>query len=473
MRARTPTVLAPLAVFALLAAAPPVVSAPAPKYYETQLIVDTEGDYVTNGALDIAAVYVSERYVYNDTDKSGKDVVHFRVNVTKLDDIGLLATPNIGGIAPAPIPGEPVDVRVEYIVNYTLFNIINYTFNATVKVTCTFSTGGSVRECTDPTANAPNFVPSDKSGVIIVVDPARVFLRPGINITKPFAVSALLNVNNTKTYQDLAPKDNQNVPTGATVAPEAFGSDYTLRGTYPFLTASLTGPASQFAVAGGKATFAAVLNVDANLTGADSIAVNFLGAPAGWDVSTTLGEKFDLTGGGRQIAYEFEVMAPTTAKEGDRATLVLDAVLLVAGGHARLTTITVVSPPRVDLPAYAFELQPPPALKEKKQATLAVKILKDGLPFERAGTGADFLLGGQKVGSAEGNYTKDGLYEFGFTFPKKGNWTMDAYVSELKPSPHKSFFLDVKENKKFLPAFEAAFAAAALATAVSLRRSRP
>lgn len=450
---RAVTVLAVLAF--LVGLAVPAAQATAPKaYFETLVAQDKDGDYASNGALDITAVYLGERYTYDQGNATGYDSVEFRLDLRN----------------PKEFETFEGQVPFDYLVGFKA-NGKDMTVEANLTQTC--SPGSPTANpivCTAPTMPKPHHTAGD-GGVVLKLNRALAGLPVGTAITDVYAASATVT-NGQKVWQDVVPMDNANQPAGPTLTPPATkGPGAVLKGTYPFLTGVLKSPATQFAVTGGQVGFVVGFRTDDNAKNLDHVWFKYA-APVGWTVEGNLGNDFITTAGGQKIEYEFTVKAPPAAAKGTTVDVVMDAALEGAGGHVVVPVKVQVTGARVEDPSYAFDLTTKGPFKAERQSTLAWKVLHDGAPLANFQAKADFVLNSRTVDSLDVKGGSDGVYKVNYSFPQGGTWTVDLFVSELQPSPHHVATVEVKAaDGGILPGVGALGAVLAFAVALAGVRS--
>jgi hypothetical protein len=429
-----------LSLFALSAALPlaatPATAALPTQFYETQLVADTPGDYTSNGALDIIGVHVSERYSYNDAERTGRETIQFRIELRARDGIKQFF-------------GE---VDMEYTLAFKANGKEHlHTVLMTQNCPLELPPGGAGPNCNrePPQVPAPHYSTAD-GGVVVVLDRMDADLPVGTVISDVWAASATVQ-GDQRAYQDVAPRDNANQPAGPTLeAPEDKGGPHDLAGTFPFLTYEVLSPINQFIVPGGTASFVLAFYTHEKVTSLDHVWIDFT-KPTGWDIAGNLGEDFITTGGNQRIEYEFTVKAPTFASNGDRASILMDAALSGAGGRSTLAVGLTVSGNKVSDPAYSFALTTQGPYRAEQASAMRFEVLHEGVPLARYQVKADFLLNNEIRGMAlPSTELEPGVYEVLYTFPSGGAWIVDVYVSELSPMPHQTFQVQVASAGKGL-----------------------
>jgi len=417
------------------------------QYFERTAATDKEADFdAGNGALDIIAVHVSERYSYDSGNRTGNETLQFRIELRQRDAIRQMPPENNGpnGIELTPI---------EYTLGFSAGGK-DRTFTARLTQFCTLAAPpqGSGLDCREPKMTAPNFSTKD-GGVTFVINRAKEGLPVGTAISKVWAASATVTQGQA-TYQDVAPKDNANQPEATEPQPPANDKSLVLEGTFPFLTMTLLSSAQQYAVPGGPASFVLQFRTHDKLNGIDHVFLDFKAGP-GWTFDGNLGTDFVTTAGGQVIEYEFIAKAPAFASPGQDVPIIVNASTQSSGGHASLPVSVRVSGAKVDAADYVFTLETPGPFKAESASVFRWKIERDGAPLEHYKVAADFILNKKAVDSPVGAEEKEpGVYEASFTFPSGGSWTVDPFIIELQPSPHHEFPVDVQSAKGgLLPGF--------------------
>jgi YtkA-like protein len=421
-------------VLAVLAAAPAQAKT-APRYFERLVAEDTENDYQSNGALDIVAIHLSERYSYSSETRSGNETVQFRLQLRDRDQIKQLPPDHNNGTSSYFV------TPIQYTIGFTAggkAQVYTVVLNQECIVKAGLSGAGADCNAREPVVPKPHYSTKDaeSGGVTIVLVREKAGLPVGTAISKVWAASALLSQGQA-TYQDVAPKDNANQPEGgALTAPTTPDKAYPLQGTFPFLTASMRSSALQYAIPGGSAAFVFEFRTNEGISGIDHVYVD-AAPPAGWTIEGNLGTDFITTAGGQTVEYELRAKAPAFAKAGEQAKFTVKASLQGAGGHQEIPVEVDVSGSKVEAPDYVFALQTPGPFKAESASVLRWQVAHDGVPLEHFRVAADFLLNGKVVDAAIPATEKEpGVYEVAYTFSSGGAWTADLYIAELQPSPH-------------------------------------
>lgn len=424
------------------------------QYYEITAATDTPDDFSSpahNGALDIVAVHVLEKHRLDGD--SGSDVVQFRLELRNRDDISTY----LG------------NVPIEYVIGFKV-NGEARTYNLTMTQDCAIPPPPQGETCDDPKVPSPHFT-TQAGGVIFSLDAESEGLVPGATVSEVYAASAT-DVAGNKAYQDVAPGDNANQPAGPELAPAETGGPLTLVGVYPFLGLESTDDLNLYLVPGGEDFLDVTFVITDDFTGLDRIVTGF-DAATGWSIEGNLGNDFSVTAGGQRIDYSITVKAPPLAQEGDATAIIMDAVLVGLGGHVVLPFTASVTAAKADLPGYNITLATPGPFKEGDVSTVHAAVSKDGQALSRHEVKADFVQGSQSK-TITGKETEEaGVYEFAYVFTNAGDWTVDVYVSEFKPSPHRQFQVQVNgEGGGLLPGFEVAALVVAAMLAMGLARRR-
>lgn len=399
----------------------PAASAEA-RYFETTVLTDAADDYAANGALDIVALHVAEKYSI--ASGTGRDTFQVRVELRNLQDFE-----NYVG-----------QTKLEVTLGYKV-NGVDATHTATVSQVCYVPPPQTRPMCESMTVDpAPSFA-SPGTGVTFVLDSATLGLLPGSVVSDLYAATATLH-QDQRAYHDVAPADNRNQPHGFMLEPAERGGSYTIEGGYPFLAQEALAPTERFIVAGGEQTFPVRYTIHGDQAGLDRVALLYA-MPEGWAVEANLGSDFVVSQPGEVVDVDFRVRAPTTAAIGDTADIVIDAVLVQAGGHVERPLHLVVSGPRVEIPGYSFALVQPAQVEAAGDPPLKVRVLYLDQPLVRHRVAADFRVDGAREATVTAVEEGDGVYALPFAFPRGGTWDVDVYVSELEPSPTHTFTVEV------------------------------
>lgn len=455
-----------LLVAAAFAAAPTEAGSPK-EFFELSVTTDEPEDYAANGALDIEGVHMTERFLYDSGNRSGHEIVQFRIQLRERDQIKNLPPQETNGTGVVLQP-------IEYTVG---FKADGKETTKTVVLTqrCLISAppGGSGLDCNKfpPTVPKPHRTTS-QGGVVLVLNRTDEGLAAGTVISDVWAASALVT-GEQRTYHDVVPGDNADQPHGsAAPAPETSPTPFALTGTFPFLTMELLSSTQQYVVPGGTTSFVVKFRThEAIPNGVDHIYVDFQ-APASWRFEGNLGNDFITTGGGQEIEYEVTVKAPPFAKAGEELPIRMDATMSSMGGHQTAALNVRVTGTRVEAPEYTFNLLTPGPFKAEAPSLLRWEVAHEGVPLERFGIAVDFLFNGKVIDRAIPATEKEpGVYEATYTFTSGGAWTADVYVAELEPAPHATFAVTVASaDGGLLPGFGLLGAWMALGLAAWRRR---
>lgn len=442
-----------LALAATILAVPTAPAVPAPaQFFETTVVADTPSDFSANGALDIVAVHVAEKYSFDIDNSTGRETVQFRIELRNREEFRNIAAP-LG------------ETKFTYILGYKVGGTAAV-HSVEMSTTCSAGTGGP--DCTPPRVPAPHATHQD-FGVTVIIDAVANGLVPGATVTDVYAMSAT-SAGGSLVYQDLAPKDNANVSEGQEPTPAVFGDPIVLQGTYPFIEAQPKGPSNRFAVPGNEASYVVQFRTVEGLVGVDTVRV-FYQAPEGWTITSTVEPPaITVQGGGEEFDLGFSAKAPQFAKVGDTATIILEAILTKAGGRALMATTTTVTEARISDPLYSFDLATKGPFKAGDESSLRASVQRDGVPLLYHSVKMDFVKDGQVTDTVTATGGSDGSYAANYTFPSSGAWTVDLYVADFLPAPHATFPVEVQGDGGGLPGFEVVAALGALALAFLWRR---
>lgn len=446
-----------LLLFALMATmtlpAAAAQSTASPSYFERVVLTDPEGDYTGNEALDLVNVYAHERFRYDFEKRQAiGDSLFFRIEPAGLDQLPSQVTARFHVHADAN--GTSHDLWVEVSLNNQ---------QGTVEVT------GSSPGVSGDTNSTSVFltVPYETLGVAV-----------GSVLTSVWAATSTAG-GDTRVWHDVAPMDNGGVLVGPTepTAPDG-AAIVAVLGPYPFVTTVPKSPLAQPSAegAGVKYTFEAV--PAPGLSG--EIVRYFFDIPAGWEVDPSRGSSGaspvgEITGlaSPNSISFDVTVAATGFPPLGTEAVVTMEMVS-ASGAHQVFDLVTTVTGPKLNSSEYAFDMLSPASVDAGDTTELEFRVqLANGsaLPGGLA-VKVDMMQGGEIVDTVPTNSTGNGTYVAEYAFPSEGQWTADVYISNLRPSPHQEFTVNVASGGLMpAPGMAALFAAAAVALLVYRRRA--
>ncbi len=421
-----------------------------PSHFERTVLTDPEGDYTGNEALDIVAVYVHERYRF-DFEKRQEigDAVFFRVEPAGLDQL------------PGSLTAR-FHVRAE--ANGTAHDLWVDIANSDGKIQ---AVGGAPGVSGD----------TNSTSVFITVPYETLGVEVGSSLTAVWAATSTAG-GDTRVWHDVAPMDNGGLLAGPTepTAPGGAGSAGIL-GPFPFVTTVPTGALEKPSAegAGVKYTFQAVPSP--GLSG--EIVRYFFEFPAGWTVEPSRGTSGsdpvgEITGlaAPNPVSFDVTIAATGFPPLGTEAVVTME-MISASGAHQIFEMVTTVTGPKLNSSEYQFDMLS--SINTDTGGTTEMEfrvllangsVLPPGLAVK-----VDMMQAGDIVDTVPTNSTGNGTYVAEYAFPSEGQWTADVYISNLRPSPHKEFTMNVSGGGLLPgPGFAALFAAAAVAFLAYRRR---
>lgn len=447
-------ILVAMVVLLLVPLAP--VGAAKVAFYESPLITDTANDFGSNGALDIAAVYVAEKFSYNQDTRTGLDVVDFRVELRAIGEMRNLQSQ-----------------AVWYNVN---FKAGGANQNLTVTATWDPNSGKPVvtPKCDPGSSTTCGFATADS--IVLRTTSAAAGIFEGAVLADSWASSALATAA-APVYQDLAPHDNANAPSGQSPTPDGYGARYVATGGFPFFVVDAENGLFQYSVLGAEAKFEYEFHIAAGVAG-DKVLVLFQ-VPEGWDLTPSRGTagtvplgEFSNVDGGATLAFSFTIQNDQGVEEGVTVPVVMEVVSL-SGGHEVVQATVEVSGPKIADPEYTFSLQTPGPFKAGKASVLKAQVVgqSEG-PIDGGSVDADLVYQGDVITTVAGVGKGGGTYEFTYSFPNAGDWTFDPYLSDRQPSPHHEFVVHVSKKGGLAPGPGLALLVVALGLVLGVARHR-
>jgi hypothetical protein len=413
---RTVPSLAVATTFLLLSLAVPPAAAEA-TFDETTVLEDPQD--ISSGAMDIRAVHVVERYLF-DFDKaepiSGGDAVFVRFDLENAGDL------------PTGIP-----------VRYHVF----------------FDAGGQARdywaeatESCSPIAGCSIAVTSnvqaaynEARGMTLVIPYETAGFSKGDAFEGIWAATAAGTADNP-VWQDVAPKENTGPEVQEPAAPSSSGN-YTLAGPYPYVTLQAKEPLTKLSVHGNTVVYRFDLVPAAGISGE---IVKIFATPAeGWQVETNRGDRVSEISnfGASSAELAVTVSSPLAPAPGETATTTLELVSS-SGAHGNVTLVTEVTGPKIDSNAFNFTMLSEASFDKGDNATLSFRVV-DALGSAPAGAKVSFdlLRDGAVVDTVEAESDGNGTFTGHYAFPSEGEWTIDVYIVSMEPSPHAEFVVSV------------------------------
>jgi hypothetical protein len=421
MRART---LVPFVLVLLIAVFVPSATAKAePKFFENVVVEDTDGDFQTNGALDIVGVHISEKYQYDSDKQQGQDTLTLRIQVRKLSDI-----------------------QCTTVIRYDVaFKVDGAAKNFYAGVTTLSPSDRNACALVGADSSGNVSVRGSEESVYLILGRDQVGAPVGSVLSGFYATSAIMT-QAQKIPGDVAPMDNTNAPSDT--APTTGLKTYTSVGTYPFITAIPTTPIQQYSVGGSEVEYNFDFVTHPDLKD-ENIRVRF-DFPTGWTISPSQGRtgndpegQLTASNGGLPRAFSFTLSSSGAASEGDQVSVIME-VITDSGGHLLIPTTTTVSGAKIEDPSLNFTLLTPGPFKSGETSPVRFKVANESGPIA-AVVSVDLILKDKRV-STTALTLADGVYSGTVNFPSEGTYTLDAYLSSLKPSPHQSFVVKAEDG---------------------------
>lgn len=430
MRRSLPLLIPGLLLLGGLATLPPLASAGAAQYFETAVARDTANDFQSHAALDLVAVYFSEKFQFNKDDRTGADVL---------------------------------------VIRWEPRSLAQHTCGSTARYEARLKAGGQARTLyagitSTPSTGSDSCVirAADGSGIVKVNDTSIMLTVPrstlGVNVNDTItgicalsAVMAPAPVGQPE-YQDVVPHDNTNAPQSA--CPTTLPS-YTLRGVFPFVTVEPVDGLFRYSVNGGEVEFDFNIASHPALTD-DQINVYF-DVPDGWSVAPSQGTTGSdpvgsFTGGSNGVPrpFSFSVSNTQGASIGDTAQIGM-LVISDSGGQVNLTALVEVSGEKIEDPSLNVELLTPGPFKAGETSEVRVRFAYDADALSGATVKMDLIQGTKRVGTFAATEKQNGTYAALVQFPGAGAYTLDAYLASERPSPHQAFLVQVEKSGGLLP----------------------
>lgn len=442
-------------VFVLLALSlplvPSVAAKPAPRFFETVVVEDVDGDYAApgNGALDLVGVHVAEKFAYNPDQRQGDFSLVVRWETR-----------------------APREMQCGSTIAYSVqFKVGSATKTVEAQQTSPPPPGNAA--CI-PVPTAPAIL--TPFGIEIGVSSATLGIAPGTNITGFVGWTSTVS-GDQKVRQDVAPYDNRNAPYAPNEPlPSAGLRSHMSIGVFPFVTVAPVTPPEQYSVNGGEVKYIFQFISHPELSD-DAIRVLFA-IPEGWQLSPSQGTtgpnpEGQLTGGssGQPRDFAFTASSNGIVNEGEAYDIYM-TVITQSGGHVYVPTRAVISGPRISDPNYTFELLTPSGLVAKESNEIRFSVGTALGPLEGARLRIDVSKPGGARQTVDATSVGNGTYKAVYTFPGEGTYILDVYIASLKPSPHQEFTVEVGGGGAFSSGLAWLGAVTALGAAFLRRRSQ-
>lgn len=432
----------------------PSVSAQAagsPAYFERTVLTDTEGDYAGNAALDIVNVYVHERYRF-DFEKRQEigDAVFFRVEPADLEEL------------PGSITAR-YHVRAE--ANGSAHDLwVDVSNNAQTGIEVSGSAPGVSGD-------------TNSTSVLITVPYDTLGVAAGSTLTGVWAATSTAG-GDARLWHDVAPMDNGGLPTGAT-EPEAPGgaASIAVLGPFPFVTTVPQGPLAKPSAEGAEVKYSFEAVPAPGLSG--EIVRYFFESPSGWTIEPSRGSSGadpvgEITGlaAPNPVSFDVTIAATGFPPLGTEAVVTMEMVS-ASGAHQIFDLVTTVTGPKLNSSEYQFDMLSSANVDAGDTTPLEFRVLLANGSDLSGGLAVkvDMMQAGQIVDTVPTNSTGNGTYVAEYAFPSEGQWTADVYISNLRPSPHQEFTVNVASGGLLPgPGVAALFAAAAVAFLAYRRR---
>lgn len=416
-----------LFLLGLAAATLPAVGAKG-AFYEKTVAPDTNEDFGGNGALDILAIHVAEKFAYDLDAGTGQDVMDFRFEVRKLTDLQSLG-----------------NQAVRYDIH---FKVDGADKTASISAIWTVGASGAAAK---PTLTGSGYATADS--IVVRLPTAELGLNAGSSVTGLWGSTNLVS-GDTVVIQDVAPYDNKNAPAPPGATPTA-STPYEIQGGYPYIVVRALSPLTRYSVRGSEVRYEFDFRMAEGISG-DRIIVLFPSAPTGWEITPSHGTagpppvgQVSNVDGGSTTPFFFSAASAQSPPAGVDVPILMEAITL-SGGHAIIQTLTTVTEDRVTSPAYDFELLTPGPFKTG-QASIASARITTAESLVGQEVSADLLVGGKLQATVVGVAREAARYDFLYTFPAPGTWTVDVYVNSLAPSPHQAFQVLVEKEGGLAP----------------------
>lgn len=419
---------------------PPAAASATASFYERVLVADDVDDYRhANGALDLDSLFVSETYRFDPATETGVDLVTVRLTPRKLDDIVFCSTP--------PVDETTVALcQIRYDVYFQSGGQGRHV-NATFAYQYTDKGQGAAVVSANVTAR------SNITSVFFVLPRDAFGLVPGSHIEKLWATSSLVQ-DDAQTVQDRIPGDNKNTPANPELHPEfaaLYAPNHQLQGTYDFFLVLPESPLHQRSAEGRAVRFDFSIVPTSGVSG-DLLRI-YWETPPQWSITPSRG---DTSGGrargmltdlsyGDAMPFSFTATSSDLVEAGQQYTVVMH-VTSSSGGSQYVPVIILVTGARFESPDHVFTLLTPGPFQAGTSQLLRVGLTDAaGAPFTDAHVGFELRREGQKVALVPPTL-QDGSWNALYPFPSAGRWTLDAYLEDVEPSPHKSFPLIVEPS---------------------------
>ncbi|HLE47138.1 MAG TPA: hypothetical protein VI818_02485 [Candidatus Thermoplasmatota archaeon] len=410
-----------LSTLLLASAVLPAIVTAKTNFDEVTVVTDTEGDFMADGALDIVAVHIAERYRYILDEKRGDDVVAVRFELRSHNDL-----------------------KCNTAARYDLVYDAGGPKTIAGGMSSAFSTGsnGCVPQPNDITGKTT----IDSTGSLVVtVAKATLGLVDGAELKGLYAIS-YSSSGGQAVAQDVAPHNNNNAPQSA--PPPTGRQNYFLKGTFPYVTVAPSTSLNQYSVGGQEVKYSFKVATHPELRD-ENIRVRFQ-IPPDWSVAPSQGTtgadpegQFTAANDGTARDFAFSLSATGIANEGDVVPVIME-VITDRGGHANITTLTTVSGAKITDPNLTISLLTPGPF-DTGTSEVRMSVANATGPLNNIRFALEVTKPGHRS-TYEAENVGNGTWKALVNFKDAGSYTVDAYVSSVKPSPHQTFVVQVEEG---------------------------
>lgn len=448
--------LAAVATAMVILPAPTAAQSDGSAFFESALLTDTPDDFPGNGGLDVVAVHVFETYSFDFERRQENlgNTVSVRIEVADLSELATPTTPRF---------------HVFATLNDTMQNLwVDLVFEG--------GTGGC--QCWRPGETAAGVSGAINGTSVTMTIPYSLFgLAEGQSIDGVW-VATSLGGGEERFYQDVAPMDNGGLPAGpGTPATPGGATAITLQGPFPFVELVPKGPLERFSAEGAEVKYPFEVRPHPQLSG--EIVIMLFEVPEGWVLepsrgsggATPSGQIANLNGG-TTLGFDVTVSSDFFPPIGSEANVTME-VVSSSGAHDLFEMVTTVTGPKLNSSEYKFDMLSPPSASAGDTTQLEFSVLTangSALPSGLA-VKVDMMQAGEIVETVPAKGDGNGTFVAEYAFPSEGQWTADVYISNLRPSPHQAFDVNVSGGGLVPgPGVAALFAAAAVAFLAYRRR---
>lgn len=425
------TVLAAAALALMLLPGPASSQSAGSAFYERIVLTDEPDDYAANGGLDIVAVHASEAYSFDFERRTEKDgnTVNFRIEVAALDALVSQTTPRFHLFLDAN--GSAQNLWVDLV----------------------YEGGSGGCQCWTVGSTSAGVTGGMNSTSVSVRIPYSLFgSSVGAELGGVWAATSL-GGGEDRVFQDVAPMDNGGLPAGGPETPSPGSTaNVTLEGPFPYVQLVPKGSLERFSAEGAAVTYPFQVEPHPQLNG--EMVMMFFEIPAGWTVEPSRGSSgANPTGqvtnlnGGTQLGFDVTVSAASFPELGTEAVVNMTLVS-TSGAHQTVEMVTSVSGPKLNSSEYQFDLMSPARAEAESTTKLEFRVLLANGSALPAGAAVkvDMMRQGEVVETVPTTADGNGTYIASYAFPSEGEWTADAYISNLRPSPHQEFTIQVESG---------------------------